>query len=324
MRAIRFHATGGPEVLALDELPLSEPGPGEIRVRMRHAGVNFLDTYLREGSYDPGPLPAIAGREGAGIVEAAGAGVTEPHVGERVAFFDARGSYAEAVVIPAVRAIPIPSGLDDFQAAALPLQGMTARYLVHETFRVQPGHTVLIHAAAGGTGSWIVQTAKQAGARVLATVGTEEKAALARAAGADEVILYRDQDFVAEVARLTGGAKCHVVYDGVGKDTFARGLSCLRPRGTMVLFGASSGAVPPFDPATLQAGGSLYLTRPTLVHYTTNRAEVLALAGPVLEGLADGKLTQRIDRTLPLADAAEAHRLLESRATAGKLLLATR
>jgi NADPH2:quinone reductase len=204
------------------------------------------------------------------------------------------------------------------------LQGMTARYLVHETYHVRPGNNVLVHAAAGGTGLWITQMAAQAGAKVIATVGTEDKAKLARAAGAAETILYREKDFVAEVARITGGAKCHVIYDGVGKDTFAGGLDCLRPRGLMALFGASSGAVPPFDPQTLQAKGSLYLTRPTLAHYTANRADLLALAGPVFEGLVEGRYTLKIDRRLPLAQAAEAHRLLESRTTTGKIVLGVR
>jgi NADPH2:quinone reductase len=323
MKSIVATELGGPEVLVLRDRDLPPPGRGQARVAVHATGINYIDVYHRTGRA-PLPLPLTPGTEGAGVVTAVGEGVTDVKPGDRVVYASEVGSYAEEANVNAWRLVPIPDGLGFVEAAAAMLQGMTARYLVHETYRVQRGDNVLVHAAAGGTGQWIVQMARAAGARVLATVGTEEKAALARAAGADEIILYRQKDFAAEVARLTGGAKCAVVYDGVGKDTFAGGLDALRPRGMMVLFGASSGAVPPFDPQTLQAKGSLYLTRPTLAHYTTNRADTLALAAPVLEGLAAKRFTLRIDRVLPLADAAEAHRLLESRATAGKLVLAVR
>lgn len=320
MRAVRFHDTGGPEVLALDELPLSEPGPGEIRVRVRHAGVNFIDTYLRAGSYDPGPLPAIAGREGAGIVEAAGAGVAEPRVGERVAFFDARGSYAEAVVIPAARAIPVPSGLDDLQAAALPLQGMTARYLTSAIRPLGPGDTVLIQAGAGGVGHLAVQMAKRAGAVVFATCSTEAKVARLLELGADHVIRYDEVGFADEVLARTGARGVDVAIDGVGRATLADTVRATRIRGHVIFFGQSSGAPDPIQPRRLL--GSRTLTTASLFDYARTREELIGLSQPVMSAAVAGSLRAWIDRVLPLAEAAQAHALLEGRRTIGKLLLA--
>jgi NADPH2:quinone reductase len=319
MRAIRFHETGGPEVLVLDDVPLPDPGPGEIRVRVRHAGVNFIDTYLRAGAYDPGPLPAIAGREGAGIVEATGTGVAEPREGERVAFFDARGAYAEAVVIPADRAIPVPSGLDDLQAAALPLQGMTARYLTSEVRPLGPGDTVLIHAAAGGVGHLAVQMAKLAGAVVFATCSTEAKAARVRELGADHVIRYDEVDFAEEVLERTGGRGVDLAIDGVGRTTFAATVRATRVRGHVIFFGQSSGAPDPIQPRRLL--GSRTLTTASLFDYARTREELAGLSKPVMAAAAAGTLRAWIDRVLPLAAAARAHALLEGRLTMGKLLL---
>lgn len=320
MRAIRFHQTGGPAVLALEEIPLPEPGPGEIRVRLRHAGVNFVDTYLRAGSYDPGPLPAIAGREGAGVVEAAGRGVAEPREGDRVAFFDAPGSYAEAVVIPAARAIPVPAGLDDAQAAALPLQGMTARYLTSEIRPLGPGDSVLIHAAAGGVGHLAVQMAKAAGALVFATCSTAAKAARVRELGADHVIRYDEVDFADEVLARTGGRGVDLAIDGVGRATFVDTVRATRVRGHVIFFGQSSGAPDPIQPRRLL--GSRTLTTASLFDYARSEDDLVRLSRPVMEAAVAGSLRAWIDRVLPLAEAARAHALLEERSTMGKLLLA--
>jgi NADPH2:quinone reductase len=319
MRAVRFHQTGDPDVLRVDEVPLPDPGPGEVRIRVRHAGVNFIDTYLRSGLYDPGPLPATAGREGSGRVDALGSGVEELAVGDRVAFFDARGSYAEAVVIPAVRAIPVPSVLDDRQSAALPLQGMTARYLIHEIRPLGDGDTVLIHAAAGGVGHLAVQMARLAGAVVLTTCSTEEKAARVRDLGVDHVIRYDRVDFADEVLRITDGRGVDVAIDGVGKSTFVDTVRATRVRGHVILFGQSSGPLDPIQPRRLL--GSRTLTTASLFDYTRTREDLLGLAEPVMAAAAAGSLNAWIDRVLPLEEAARAHELLEGRRTMGKILL---
>jgi NADPH2:quinone reductase len=320
MRAIRVSEYGGPEVMSIDDIPLPEPGPEEALVRVRAAGVNFIDVYHRTGRY-PGALPFTPGMEACGVVEAAGTNVTELKPGDRVAYASQLGSYAEYAVVPAAKLVPVPEGVDDPSAAAAMLQGMTAHYLSHSTYPIRRGDTVLIHAAAGGVGLLLVQVAHKLGARVLGTVSTEAKATLARNAGADEVILYTEQDFEAEVRRLTDGEGVEVVYDSVGKDTFTRSLNCLKRRGYLVLFGASSGPVAPFDPLVLSAKGSLFLTRPTLFDYVRDRSSLLERAGTVLGWVASGDLRLRIDRSYPLADAATAHRDLEARATTGKLLL---
>ncbi len=321
MRAVRFHRTGGPEVLVLDDVPRPDPGPGEIRVRVGHAGVNFVDTYLRTGAYDPGALPAIAGKEGVGRVDAVGPGVKGPGPDDRVAFFDAGGSYAEWVVIPAGRAIPVPPGIDDLQAAALPLQGMTARYLTHEIRPLTAGDTVLIHAAAGGVGHLAVQMAKRAGAVVFATCSTEDKAARVRELGADHVIRYDQEDFADRVLALTGGRGVDVAIDGVGRATFADSVRATRIRGHVIFFGQASGAPDPIQPRRLL--GSRTLTTASLFDYARTRADLLALAEPMMAAAAEGTLRAWIDRVLPLEDAGLAHELLEGRRTTGKLLLAT-
>jgi len=320
MRAVRFHRSGGPEVLVLDDVPRPDPGPGEIRVRIAHAGVNFVDAYLRSGSYDPGPLPATAGKEGAGRVDAIGTGVEGVSEGDQVAFFDAKGAYAEWVVIPAARAIAVPPAIDDSQAAALPLQGMTARYLTHEIRPLTAGDTVLVHAAAGGVGHLAVQMAKRAGAIVFATCSTEEKAARVRGLGADHVIRYDEADFADRVLELTGGRGVDVAIDGVGKATFERSVRATRVRGHVILFGQASGEPDPIRPRRLL--GSRTLTTASLFDYARTREGLLALSGPVFAAAAEGSLTAWIDRVLPLEDAPLAHELLEGRRTAGKLLLA--
>jgi NADPH2:quinone reductase len=320
MKAIRIDSPGGPETMRLVEVPEPKPREGEALVRIDAAGVNFIDVYHRSGAY-PLSFPLVPGQEGAGTVVEVGAGVTEVSAGDRVAFASGSGAYAEIAAVSAARLVRVPDGVSTRQAAAVMLQGMTAHYLATSTYALQPGDACLVHAAAGGVGLLLCQIAKLRGARVLGTMSTEEKARLARQAGADETILYREQDFVAEVRRRTGGAGVQVVYDGVGRDTFEQGLDCLAARGTMVLFGQASGPVPPIDPQILNRKGSLYLTRPTIVHYTRTREELNERAGDVLGWVAEGKLTVRIFRELPLAQAGEAHRILESRATAGKLLL---
>jgi NADPH2:quinone reductase len=320
MKAIRIDSPGGPETMRLVEVPEPKPREGEALVRIDAAGVNFIDVYHRSGAY-PLSFPLVPGQEGAGTVVEVGAGVTEVSAGDRVAFASGSGAYTEIAAVSAARLVRVPDGVSTRQAAAVMLQGMTAHYLATSTYALQPGDACLVHAAAGGIGLLLCQIAKLRGARVLGTMSTEEKARLARQAGADETILYREQDFVAEVRRRTGGAGVQVVYDGVGRDTFEQGLDCLAARGTMVLFGQASGPVPPIDPQILNRKGSLYLTRPTIVHYTRTREELNERAGDVLGWVAEGKLTVRIFRELPLAQAGEAHRILESRATAGKLLL---
>ncbi len=320
MRAIRVHEYGGPEVLRPEEVPLPEPGPGEARVRLQAIGVNFIDIYHRTGLY-PNPRPFTPGIEGAGIVEAVGPDVTEVRVGDRVAYALSLGAYAEYAVVPAWKLVPLPEGMDSLTAAAAMVQGLTAHYLTHSTRALGPGDTVLVHAAAGGTGRLIVQMAKLRGARVIGTVSTEEKARRAREAGADEVILYTQSDFEAEVKRLTDGRGVDVVYDSVGQATFEKSLNCLKPRGYMVLFGQSSGPVPPLDPLLLSTKGSLFLTRPHLMHYAQTRAELLERARDLFQWIQQGRVTLHIERVLALEEAAQAHRLLVERRSVGKLLL---
>jgi NADPH2:quinone reductase len=320
MRAIRIDAFGGPEVLRLAELPSPSPGPGQLLVRVEAAGLNFIDVYHRIGLY-PNPLPFVPGLEGGGVVTALGPGVAGFREGDRVAWTNILGSYAESMLLPADRAVTLPAALDTRVAAALMLQGMTAHYLCTSTFPLAKGHTCLVHAAAGGVGLLLVQMAKRRGARVIGTVGSEAKARLAREAGADEVILYTQEDFLAAVKRTTGGRGVDVVYDGVGKDTAEKSLDCLAPRGMMVFFGNASGPVAPIDPLLLSRKGSLFLTRPTLFHYVADRASLETRAAAVLGDAAAGRLAVRIDRSFPLAEAAEAHRALEGRQTTGKVLL---
>jgi NADPH2:quinone reductase len=320
MKAVRVHQYGGLEALKYEEVPLPEPGEGEARVKIEAAGVNFIDIYHRIGRYQ-GALPLTLGQEAAGVVEAVGPNVTDIRPGDRVAYASVQGSYAEYAVVPAWRLVPIPDKMDAQHAAAIMIQGMTAHYLTFSTYPLKKGDTALVHAAGGGTGQLLVQIAKKRGARVIGTASTEEKAALAREAGADEVILYTQTDFESEVKRLTGGAGVDVVYDSVGKDTFDKSLNCLRRRGMMVLYGASSGAVPPLDPQVLNAKGSIYLTRPFLGHYTADRAELLGRVNDLFNWITAGELKVRIDKTFPLAEAAEAHRYLEGRQSKGKILL---
>jgi NADPH2:quinone reductase len=306
--------------MELAELPVPVPKANEAVVKLAASGVNFIDVYFREGRYKA-PMPFVLGQEGAGAVIAVGADVKSVKNGDRVAWFGLMGSYAEYAAVPADRLVPIPEGVTDQQAAAAILQGMTAHYLSHDTYPLKRGETALLHAAAGGVGLLLVQMAHNIGAHVIATVSTEQKAKLAREAGADEVILYTQSDFEEETKRLTGGKGVDVVYDSVGKTTFEKGLNILRPRGMMVLFGGSSGAVPPFDLIALSQKGSLYVTRPTLGHYTATREELVARSGAVFGMMASGKLKLLIEHTYPLADAQQAHRDLEGRKTTGKLLL---
>jgi NADPH2:quinone reductase len=322
MQAIRVHQYGGPEAMELEALPVPTAGPGQVVVKVGAAGVNFIDIYQRSGAYKL-PLPLGLGLEGAGTIEAVGEGVTDVKAGDRVAWTQIPGSYATHNVIPADRVVKLPDNLSITDGAAAMLQGMTAHYLVHSTYPLKAGETCLIHAAAGGVGLLFCQMAKMVGARVIGTAGTEEKAALAKAAGADEVIVYTAQDFESEVKRLTDGKGVDVVYDSVGKDTFDKSLNCLRPRGMLVLFGQASGAVPPFDPQTLNAKGCLYLTRPRLDVYIESRQELVERAGDVLGWIADGKLKLRVEHTYGLAEAAQAHNDLNGRKTTGKLVLLT-
>ena len=320
MKAIQVAQAGGPEVLTPVDVAVPTPKANEAIVKIEAAGVNFIDVYFREGRY-PAPLPFINGQEAAGTVTEVGSEVTNLKAGDRVAYTSALGSYAEYAAVPAARLVKIPDALSFEQAAAAMLQGMTAHYLLFSTYKLQKGETALVHAAAGGVGLLLVQMAKRIGARVIATAGTEDKAQLARDAGADECIIYTQADFETETRRLTNNEGVHVVYDGVGKATFEKGLNVLRPRGYMVLFGGASGAVPPFDLIKLSQKGSLYVTRPTLGHYTATREELEWRASEVLQMIAGGELKLRIHHVYPLAEAEQAHRDLEERKTTGKLLL---
>jgi NADPH:quinone reductase len=320
MKAIRVRETGGPEVLRVERVDDPIPGPGQALVRVEATGVNFIEIYNRKGIYKS-PIPFTPGEEGAGTIAAVGPGVTDFRVGDRVVSFNLKGSYAELALADADRLIAVPDEVSTRDAAAVILQGITAHYLVTSVYAVQPGDTCLVHAAAGGVGLLLCQMAKRRNAIVIGTVSTEEKAELARAAGADEVILYTTQDFVAEVARITGGKLAQVVYDSVGATTFEKSLQCLARRGMLGLFGQSSGLVPPFDPLLLLRHGSLFMTRPTIAHYTATRDELVWRAGDVLGWVRDGSLDVRIDRAVPLAEAGDAHRALEERRTTGKVLL---
>jgi len=320
VKQIQVAQTGGPEQMHVVDVPRPQPAPGQALVRIEATGVNFIDVYFRIGLYKS-DLPVTLGNEGAGTVESVGEGVTTVAPGDRVAYAMNRGSYAEYAVVPAWQLVKIPAHVATKTAAAVMLQGMTAHYLTHTTFPLQPGDTCLVHAAAGGAGRLIVQMAKARGARVLGTVSTEEKAALTKAAGCDEVIFYMREDFVTETKRLTEGRGVDVIYDSVGKTTFPKGLDALRARGMMVLFGQSSGAAPAIDPLLLNQKGSLFLTRPTLATYCATRQELEWRAGDVMAMIENGKLQIHIDREYPLAEAAQSHRDLEGRGTAGKLLL---
>ncbi|TQN32423.1 NADPH2:quinone reductase [Haloactinospora alba] len=320
MRAIRIEEQGGPEVLRLADVADPQPGPGDVVVDVEARGVNFIDIYQRSGAYSM-PLPFTPGVEGAGTVSEVGSEVTGISVGQRVAWAMLPGADAERAVVPADRTVPVPDGVSTEQAAAVLLQGLTAHYLTHSTHPVQPGDTVLVHAAAGGTGLLITQLAKLRGARVLGTVSTEAKAELARSAGADDIIRYTRDDVTESVRRLTDGAGVAAVYDGVGADTFDASLASLRPRGTLALFGQSSGPVPPVDPQRLNSAGSVFLTRPSLGHYVAGRDELLERAGDVLGRVAAGQLDVRVGERYPWTEVARAHEALAGRGTAGKLLL---
>ncbi len=320
MKAVRVHTPGGPEVLKYEDVPEPQPKAGEAVVKVDAAGLNYIDVYYRSGLYKA-ELPMTLGMEAGGAVTAVGPNVTEVKVGDKVAYTGVPGAYAQYAAVPAQRLITLPAGVSTRQGAAAMLQGMTAHYLACSTYPLKTGDTCLVHAAAGGVGLLLCQIAKMRGARVIGTVSTEEKAKLAREAGADEVIFYTKQDFEAEVKRLTSGKGVQVVYDAVGKTTFEKGLSCLAPRGTMVLYGQSSGPIGVFDPQILSAKGSVFLTRPSLFHHIATREELLARAGDVLGWIRDGKLRLRTEFEFPLKEAAEAHRALEGRKTTGKVLL---
>jgi NADPH2:quinone reductase len=320
MKAIQIQKNGGPEAMALAELPVPEAAAGQVVVKVEAAGVNFIDVYQRNGLY-PVQLPYVLGVEGSGTVSEVGSGAGTLAVGDRVAWAAGPGTYAEYVAVPSDKLVKVPEAIGFPEAAAAMLQGMTAHYLALETYPIKKGDTVLVHAAAGGVGQLLVQVAKRRGARVLATVSTEQKAELARKAGADQVILYTQTDFVEEVKRMTGGAGVHAVYDSVGQTTFLKSLDCLSRRGTLISFGQSSGKIQPIEPAILGAKGSLYLTRPSLFHYIADRVSLERRASDVLGWIAKGELVLHIGEKLPLAEAAEAHRRLEARKTTGKVLL---
>jgi NADPH:quinone reductase len=320
MQAIRVSVTGGPDALQLEDIPAPDPRPGQIRIKVEAAGVNFVEIYQRKGQYKL-PLPFTPGGEAAGTVDAVGPDVTDIHVGERAASVDAHGSYAQYALVQADHAVPLPDGVSTEVAAAVMTQGVTAHFLAHSVFRLEAGQTALVHAAAGGVGQLLVQIAKMRGARVIGTVGSEEKAQIARDLGADEVILYNETDFEAETKRLTDSKGVDVVYDSVGKTTFDKSLNVLMPRGLMALFGQSSGPVAPLDPQILNAKGSLYLTRPTYRDYLATREELLWRAQDIFGWIAAGELRVRVDKTFPLGEAAAAHQYLEDRKTQGKVLL---
>ena len=318
--AIRIHEAGGPEVLKWETVEVGEPGPGQVRLRQEAAGLNYIDVYHRTGLY-PQPLPFIPGVEGAGVVAAVGDGVAGVKAGDRVAYAGPIGGYAEERLIAADQLVRLPEAISTEQAAAMMLQGLTAHMLLRGAYRVKPGDTILIHAAAGGVGLIVCQWAKALGATVIGTVGSDEKAELARAHGCDHPIVYTRDDFVAEVERITGGAKLPVVYDSIGRDTFLKSLDCLRPRGLMVSFGNASGPVDPFPPGILAQKGSLFLTRPTMYHYTATRAELEAAANELFELVENGTIRIEVNQRFPLRDAAEAHRALEARQTSGSTVL---
>lgn len=320
MRAVVLHERGGPEALHLEEVPVPTPGPGQALVRVEAIGLNFIDIYKRTGLYEV-PLPATLGEEGAGMVVEVGPGVDDVRAGDRVAWSGGLGAYAEYAVVSAARLVPVPDGVSTQTAAAVMLQGMTAHYLATSTFPLKVGDRCLVHAAAGGVGLLLVQIAKRCGAVVIGTAGSDEKAELARKAGADEVIVYTQRDFVEEVRKLTDGRGVHVIYDSVGRTTFLPGLDLLVPRGTMVLFGQSSGPVAPFDPQILARKGSLFLTRPTLASYVLTREELLSRARDLFDWIQGGELAVRVGAEFALADVADAHRALEGRRTTGKVLL---
>ncbi len=320
MKAVRIHAPGGPEALKYDDVPEPTAGQGQAVVRLGACGVNYIDVYFRTGQYKS-PMPLTIGLEGAGTVTAVGPGVTDVSVGDRVAWTGVPASYAQSIAAPADRLVKLPDGLSFKDGAAAMLQGMTAHYLAVSTYPLKKGDVCVVHAAAGGVGLLLCQIAKMRGATVIGTVSTDEKAALAKQAGADHTILYTKTDFEPEVKRLTGGLGAHVIYDGVGATTFDKGFNSLRPRGLMALYGQSSGPVPPLDLQILNARGSLFVTRPSLNHHIASREELLQRAGDVLGWIRDGKLKLRLEHQLPLAEAAEAHRALEGRRTTGKILL---
>ncbi len=319
MKAMCIEQYGGPEVIQPVELENPLPQAGEVLVRVKRAGLNFIDIYQRTGLYK-NPLPFVPGNEAAGVVEAVGAGVRDVEPGSRVAFAMHPGAFAELVCVPAAKVVTVPDGIDFTMAAAIMLQGMTAHYLTHHTFPLQPGHTALVHAAAGGTGRLLVQMAKGRGARVIATVSTEEKGAIARQAGADEVINYVEEDFSERLEKL--GIRPDVIYDSVGQATFAKGLACLKPRGYMVLFGQASGPVAPLNPAVLAASGSVYLTRPSLAHYMAERRELEERSNDIFRWIREGTLQVAVAAVFPLAETAQAEVALESRRYSGKIVLA--
>lgn len=320
MKAVRIHAPGGPEAMRYEDAPEPTAKPGEAIVKVEAAGINYIDVYFRSGQYKA-ELPITLGMEAGGTISAVGPGVTGVKVGDKVAYTGIPGAYAEYAAVPAPRLVTLPAGISTKQGAAAMLQGMTAHYLACSTYPLKPGDVCLVHAAAGGVGLLLCQMAKMRGARVIGTVSTEEKAKLAREAGASDVILYTTQDFEAEVKRLTDGKGVHVVYDSVGKTTFDKGFNCLRPRGVMALYGQSSGPTGPFDLQVLNAKGSLFVTRPSLNHHVASREELVQRAGEVLGWVREGKLKLRTELEFPLKDAAEAHRALEGRKTTGKVLL---
>jgi NADPH:quinone reductase len=320
MKAIQVHQAGGPDVLRLEEIPLPDPGPGEVRVRIGTIGVNFIDVYHRKGLYPLNP-PFTPGSEASGMVDALGVGVEAVQIGDRVAYAMVRGSYAEYAIVPVEKLALVPDDIDLRLAAASILQGLTAQYLCTSTYPIGPEDTALVFAAAGGVGHLLVQVARHFGAQVIALTSTEEKAALARADGARDVILYTRDDFEAETKRLTGGEGVDVVYESIGRETFDKSLNCLRPRGYLVLYGQSSGPVPPLDPQILNAKGSLFLTRPSLGHYIRTREELRWRAGDLFSWISSGAVKVRVDQVYPLEEAAEAHRYLEGRQSKGKILL---
>jgi NADPH2:quinone reductase len=321
MKAIRIHKHGGPEVMVYEDTAIPKPAPGEALVEVHVSGVNFVDTYYRAGLYKPPALPLILGSEAAGVVRAIGEDVEQLRVGDRVAYAMSLGSYAEFAVVPEWKLARLPDSIDFETGAAIMLQGMTAHYLCYSTYPLKPGHIALVHAGAGGVGQLLIQMARQIGARVIATAGTPEKAELARAAGANDTIVYSTQDFEAEVKRLTEGKGVEVVYDGIGAATWEKSLNCLKPRGYLVLYGQASGAIPAIDPLLLMSRGSLFVTRPTLLHYAASREEIQWRTGDLFGWVASGQLKLKHDFVFPMKEAAQAHRELEARRTTGKVLL---